>query len=68
MTSRPWPGCSLPGASDFTNLGWVDLDALNAQTLLSLARHIGIVPMTVDRSPLTAEVLRKAIAEHAMSA
>jgi hypothetical protein len=68
MKARPWPGCVLPGASDFIDVGWVDLKALDAQGLLSLARYIGIVPMTVDHSPLTAEVLRKEIVEHAMSA
>lgn len=68
MKARPWPGCTLPGAEDFIDVGWVDLNALDAQGLLALARYIGIVPMTVDRRPLTTEVLKKAIAEHAMSA
>jgi hypothetical protein len=68
MKVRPWPGCDLPGAADFIDVGWVDLKTLDAQGLLSLARYIGIVPMTVDQSSLTTEVLRKAIEEHAMSA
>lgn len=68
MKVRPWPGCVLPGAADFTDVGWVDLKALDAHGLRALARHIGIVPVSVDQTPLSAEVLRKEIEEHAMSA
>lgn len=49
-------------------MGAVDLGKLDAYGLLALARYIGIAPVPVDGSPWTAEVLRKAIEEHAMSA
>ncbi len=68
MRLRPWAGCSLPGADDVIDLGNVDLKALDAHGLHALASYIGIVPMSVDKKPLSAEVLRKEIEEHAMSA
>jgi hypothetical protein len=61
-------GCSLPGVGDFLELGDVDLSKLDAYGLLALARYIGIAPIPVDGKPWSAEVLRKAIEEHAMSA
>jgi hypothetical protein len=68
MKVRPWMGCTLPGAHDFVDVGPVDLERLDAQSLRALAAYIGIVPVTVDKKSLTAEVLRKELTEHAMSA
>ena len=55
-------------ASDFIDLGEVDLDRLDVHGLLALARTIGIVPIAVGGESPTTEVLKRKLKQYAMSA